>query len=36
MRRFHAESAFERFTTKVFFRAADFVPPLRAMMTGER
>jgi hypothetical protein len=26
MRRFHAESAFERLTTKGFFRAADFVP----------
>lgn len=26
MRRFHAESAFERLTTKAFFRAADFVP----------
>ncbi len=36
MRRFHAESAFERFTTKAFFRAADRVPALRPLLMGER
>ena len=36
MRRFHAESAFEGFTTKAFFRAADRVPALRPLLMGER
>jgi 2-polyprenyl-6-methoxyphenol hydroxylase-like FAD-dependent oxidoreductase len=36
MRRFHSESAVERFATKAFFRAADHVPALRTMMMGER
>jgi 2-polyprenyl-6-methoxyphenol hydroxylase-like FAD-dependent oxidoreductase len=34
MRRFHSKNAFERFTTKAFFRAADFVPAFRAMARG--
>jgi 2-polyprenyl-6-methoxyphenol hydroxylase-like FAD-dependent oxidoreductase len=36
MRQFHAEGAFERFTTRAFFRAADRLPILRPMLMGER